>query len=312
MNRKISRSTFLAGVGAAAATAAVAGPEMFLVEASGGPIRIGARNFTEEQIAGWLYSEILSHHGIKVQTNVGFGTENEIFTALKSSSLDVVPDYLGNGLVDLNQVYRPGTSPYQVWVHVNKEFKKKHFGVVLLNPAYKFNDQNVFVTTHKFSKKHHVKTLSDLAHQAPHIRFEVLLECTQRTDCLIGFNKIYHPKKFKEFASPSSGTTPNNGPFYGDLISGKFDVVQGYGVTDSAIFHYHFLPLKDDKHMFPPDQMTPFVRPSVAHGKVKRYLNALAPYLTNANFRKMNAEVDFGGKQPQAVARAFLKHHHLI
>lgn len=315
MNNAKTGNRILAGVVAAVAALAIAVPQMLTVQASNSPVRIAARNFTEEQIAGYLYSELLSAHGVKVQTNFGFGTEAAIFSALKGGQEDVVPDYLGNGLVDLNQVYTPGTSPYQVWIHVKRAFKKK-WRLTLLNPAYKFNDQNVFVTTKKKSKKFHLKTLSNLAKHAHRLRFEVMLECTQRTDCLKGFEKVYHagPKKFKQFADPSGSTSPNNPPFYDDLLNNKFDVVQGYGRTDAQIAKYHLVPLKDNKHMFPPDQMTPFVTRSIAksHPKVKRYLNALDPYLTNKNFSNMNAKVAFGGKQPQAVAHHFLKHHHLI
>lgn len=308
-----SRTRAMTSMGAVGAAILLAAAQIIPVQAGTGTVRVAARSFTEEQIAGYLYSELLSAHGVKISTNFGFQTEPDIFTALKSGAVDLVPDYLGNGLVDLNQVYRPGTSPQKVWSRVNKAFKKK-WKIELLDPAYKFNDQNVFVTTKAISRKYHLKTLSDLARLAPKLRFEVMLECTQRTDCLLGFDKIYHPKKFKLFADPSGSTSPTNPPFYDDLTSGKFDVVQGYGTTDAQIAKYHLVALKDNKSMFPPDQMTPFVRVSVARAnpRIARYLNRLATRLTNANFAAMNAQVAFGGKQPQTVAHTFLKKHHLI
>jgi osmoprotectant transport system substrate-binding protein len=277
-------------------------------------ITVAARNFTEEQIAGNLYGQLLQAHGFNVKLNTGFDTEESIFSALRSGSVDVVPDYLGNGLVDLNKVYHPGKKAWKVWHSINNAFKKKHWHVTLLKFAYKFNDQNVFATTQANSKKFHLKTLSDLAKKAPKLSFEVMQECTTRTDCLKGFDKIYKPKKFKSFADPSSATTPSNPPFYGDLTSGKYDVVQGYGTTDAQISHFNLVPLTDNKKMFPPDQMTPFVRNKALnqHPEIRTWLNKLEPLLTNKNFSHMNAQVAFGGKLPANVAHKFLKSHHLL
>jgi len=301
----------ITSIGVVAAALVLAGSQLVPVSASG-TVSVGARSFTEEQIAGYLYSEILSAHGVSTSTNVGFGTESEMFTALSSGAVDVVPDYLGNGLVHLNQVYRPGKTVQQVWNHVNHVFKKD-YSIELLQPAMKFDDQNVFVTTKAISKKYGLKTLSDLARLAPKLKFEVMYECTTRTDCLIGFDDVYHPKKFKQLADPTSGTSPNNPPFYGDLLSGKFDVVQGYGTTDPQIAKYHLVPLKDNLRMFPPDQMTPFVRESTAaaNPKIAEWLDKLSAVLTTKNFTQLDVE-GYNGEQPQAVAHAFLKQKGLL
>jgi glycine betaine/choline ABC-type transport system substrate-binding protein len=302
---------FVVAVGTIAAVAALACAQLIPVQASGS-VAVGARSFTEEQIAGWLYSEMLSAHGIKTSTNVGFTQESEMLTALETGTVSVVPDYLGNGLVDLNQVYKPGTSPKKVLAQVNKAFKKK-WKIELLTPAYRFNDQNVFVTTKAISKKYGLKTMSDLARLAPKLSFEVLHECTLRTDCLVGFNKVYRPKKFKNLVDGGTGTSPNNPPFYDDLTSRKYDVVQGYGDTDPQIVRDHLVRLTDNKHLFPPDQMTPFVTQAIvkAHPSIVKLLDRLSATLTNHDFANMDA-LGYGGEQPQTVAHNYLKRRHLI
>ncbi|HZT97857.1 MAG TPA: glycine betaine ABC transporter substrate-binding protein [Chloroflexota bacterium] len=297
-------------------------------QAASTTIRIGARGFPEEQIAGYLYSELLSAHGFKVSLDESFGgAESVIFAPLKNKQLDVVPDYLGNGLVDLNQVYKPGTSPKTVYKNVNAAFKKK-FKLELLTPAYKFNDQNVFVTTKAKSKKFGLKTLANFASKAKKLRVEVLQTCATRTDCLVGFNQVYHPKglkkcnskknagcEFKKFSTSVNGTdTGTENPFYGDLRKGLYDVVQGYGTTDAQIAHFKLVRLKDTKSLFPPDQLVPFVGQSVAKAQPKMvtWLDKLSAVLTTSNFSKMNAQDVFGGQLPQNIAHSFLKKHHLI
>lgn len=302
----------------AAALVVVATVSMFAAQTASSlakpSIRVASRNFTEEQIAGNLYAQLLSAHGIPATLDSSYGPESAIFGALKSGQVDVVPDYLGNGLVDLGKIYRPGTSVANVLKTVNTGFRNKGWAVQLLQPALKFNDQNVFVTTKKVASKFSLKTLSDLAKQANKIRIEVLQECTTRADCLLGFNKVYKPKKWKQIVDPSGGTTPVNPPFYGDLTHKKFDVVQGYGTTDAQIAHFQLVPLQDNKSLFPPDQMTPFIGTGVnqSNPKIGQLLAKLDKKLTNANFAKMNARVAFGGKLPAQVAHDFLKAQKLI
>lgn len=301
--------------GAVAATfvavIALTGTQFIPVRASGPTIVIGARNFAEEQIAGYLYGDVLSAHGYTVSVQEGFGTEDSIFTALKSGSIKAAPDYLGNGLVDLNKVYKVGRTPAQVRANINKAFKR--FNIELLTPSAKFNDPNVFVTTKAVSKKYGLKNFPDLARLAPKLSLEVLHECTLRTDCLLGFNAIYHPKAFKKSADPVSATDQNNQPFYDDLITGKFNVVQGYGATDPQIPKYHLLRLIDNKHVFPPDEMTPFVNTSLVkkHPSIAKWFDKVSAALTTDNYTKMDAKV-YAGSPPQQVADAFLKAHHLM
>ena len=147
--------------------------------------------------------------------------------------------------------------------------------------------------------------MSDLARLAPKLSIEVLQECTTRLDCLKGFDKVYHPKKFKKTADPVGG---NSGPFYADLLNGSFDVVQGYGRTDPQISQDHLVPLKDDKGLFPPDNMTPFVNATFAskHASLAKWLNKLDSLLTNKNFAHMDA-LGYGGEPVQEVADNFLK-----
>jgi len=313
MKNNGSRLRVLTAVVTCIAVLSLFATQAFTVQAKA-PIKIAARDFTEELIAGSLYSELLTAHGIPNTLDTSFSLESTIFSALTSGSEDLVPDYLGNGLVDLNKAYTAGTSVAKVYNYVNKQFAKKGWHVKLLSPAYKFNDQNVFVTTKKLSTKWGLTTLSDLAKDSKKISLEIMQECATRSDCLPTFNKVYKPGKWKKIADPVNGTTPNNPPFYGDLLSGKFDVVQGYGTTDAQISHFHLVALTDDKHMFPPDQMTPFIGSAVAKANpaIATWLKKLDADLTNANFSHMNAEVAFGKQLPAKVAHAFLKAHMLL
>ncbi len=309
MSTKITRGKFLAGAGAGAAALAVTGPEMFLVEASDKPIIIGTKNFTEENIAAYLYYELLTHLGLRVDDPLkhSFGSTSLIHEALIHDQIDMYPEYTGTGLVAvLGKQFKPGESPHKVFTIVKNAYKRK-WNLVWLNPAA-MNDPNAFGTSKAKAKKFHLKTLSDLAHHASQIRLTVLQECTQREDCLLGYDKVYHHKAWKEL-----NTVGSSGLLYQALNSGNADVIQVFG-TDAGIITYDVQVLVDDKNFFPPYQMAPVVHPKLLkkHPKVRNYLNGLAPHLTNHAFQKMNLQVDGQGKKPRAVAHAFLKKHKLI
>src|SRR5947209_16852359 len=118
MSRAISPRRVIASVGVIVGVASLVASQILTVQAST-TIRVAARGFTEDQISGYLFSQLLSAHGFNTTINTSFGSESSIFSALSSGNVDVVPDYLGNGLVDLGQVYTPGTSPQKVLKNVN-------------------------------------------------------------------------------------------------------------------------------------------------------------------------------------------------
>ncbi len=308
MSNGISRRTFIGGVGAGAAALAVVGPGALVGEAAKKPaVRIGSKGFTEENIAGYLYAELLQSAGIKVDTShFGNQTAQQLNTELIHNEIDLYPEYTGTGLFDiLDYKTLPSHNPHKIWQIVASKYKSK-WDLIWLNPA-PMDDANGFAVTKKTAKKYHLKTLADLGKESSKLRIQVLQECTTRNDCLLGLDSEYHAK-FKSVTTFSTQTF-----LYKDIVDGSTDVIQVF-TTDAQIHQYGLVVLTDNKNFFPPYQLSPVCRAQIlkTYPKIKTELDKLAPHLTTHAFRKMNYAVVVGNKSAQSVARAFLKQHHLI
>ena len=308
MTDKVSRRTFIGAAGVGAAAVAVAGPEMFMVEAAGKPaIRIASKGFTEVNIAGWLYALVLQHHGMKVDTShFAPQTAVQVNQAMIHGDIDLYAEYTGTGLFDiLNYKKLPSHDPHKIWLIVNQKFRKK-WNIVWLDPA-PMNDSNAFAVTPKTASKYHLKTLSDLARQSHNLSIAVLAECTTRNDCLLGLQRGYHAK-FKSVSAPGG-----QGVLYQQIEQGAVDVIQVFS-TDGQIPEFHLKVMTDNKRFFPPYQLAPVARGHIlkTYPKMTNYLNQIHNYLTTKAFQKMNYEAAAQGKKEEDIARAFLKKHHLI
>src|SRR5947199_9041259 len=63
--------------------------------ASGAPIRLGAKNFTEQEILGEVYRQALVAKGFRVVLKSDVGSTEIIHRALRAGSLDMYPEYVG-------------------------------------------------------------------------------------------------------------------------------------------------------------------------------------------------------------------------
>jgi len=79
--------------------------------------------------------------------------------------------------------------------------------------------------------------------------------------------------------------------------------------TDGRLAQYGLTIIPDDKHLLPPYYAAPVVRSAVLkkHPEIKQALKPLLGTLNETTMAKLNAKVDIQGKQPKAVARAYLR-----
>jgi osmoprotectant transport system substrate-binding protein len=164
------------------------------------------------------------------------------------------------------------------------------------------NDSQALATTPAIAKKYGLKTLSDLARQAPSLRLASVPEFTHRPDGLVGLQKAYGGFRFASIKYFAIGLK------YKALLDGYMDVAVAFG-TDGQIDADHLVVLEDDKHFWPPYQVAPVVRDDALKRfpAMKAALNAVAPYVTDSAMRRLNWRVDGNHEEPADVARDFLQ-----
>jgi osmoprotectant transport system substrate-binding protein len=296
----VTRRTALVAVAALASSAALTA----CGGGSAGPsVAVGSKDFTEELILGEMYAQILEHNGFAVARKLDLGGTQVAMEALQRGDIDLYPEYTGTALItELKQ--KPGKDAAANYAAVKSAYATR-YDLTWLKPA-PFNDTQALATTQALADRYHIVTLSQLAVAAPQLRLGAIPEFTKREDGLPGLQKAYGGFHFKDVKLFDIGLK------YKALESGQVDVVVAFG-TDGKLDVDHLHVFVDDKHFWPDYQVAPVVRAATLakFPAIATHLDPLAPLLTDAVMRGLNAQVDGAKKDPADVARDFLTAHGL-
>jgi len=91
------------------------------------------------------------------------------------------------------------------------------------------------------------------------------------------------------------------------------DVISGFS-TDGRIRAYNLKTLEDNRNYFPPYEAAPVVRQAILnkYSEIRKSLAQLENQISNEEMTAMNYQVDEEKKQPEEVAREFLKNKGFI
>src|SRR4051794_18493513 len=263
-------------------------------------VTIGSKNFTEEFILGQIYAQALKAAGYKVKTQLNLGSEQIALRALKSKQVDAYPEYTGTALTSFfkmkaTDVPHDETQAYDL---AKTNFAKSNLTAL---PPTPFTDSNGVGMAKAKAAKLGITKISDLKDKAKALTFYGTPECPQRPDCLLGLEDVYG-LKFKKVVAvdPSLRHTV--------LDKGQADVSIVY-TTDGQIAQGKETLLEDDKHMFPPYNVT------LVFDQAK--LSALGPDaaetialvqkgLTTEAMQELNSRVDIDKQTPAKVAKDYL------
>lgn len=291
-------------VGRRSALTAIAGLALTATGcAHGGPgsaaVKVGSKNFTEELILGEMYAQMLEHAGIKVDRRLDLGSVEVAMAALQRGDIDLYPEYTGTALLVVLKL-PPMTDRVETFETVKREYERR-FRLTWLRPA-PMNDSQALATTPAVAAKYGLKTLSDLAREAPKLRLASVPEFTDRPDGLAGLRKAYGGFQFASIRYIAIGLK------YKALLDGDVDVAVAFG-TDGQIAADHLVVLDDDKRFWPPYQVAPVVRDEAlaTFPSIRPALDSLAPHITDAVMRNLNWRVDGNHEEPADVARDFLR-----
>jgi osmoprotectant transport system substrate-binding protein len=293
----VSRAHALAALASTAALAAC-GPR------GPAPIAIGSKDFTEELLLGEMYAQILEKHGLPVTRKLNLGGTQVAMAALQRGDIDIYPEYTGTALINVLKIIpsSDASDAYDaphIFIKVQQAYRQR-FNLEWLKPA-PMNDSQALATTRAISQRYGIRTLSDLSKAAPQLRLGAVPEFTKREDALPGLQRAYGGFRFKDIKLFDIGLK------YKALETGQVDVVVAFG-TDGQIQADNLVVFIDDKHFWPAYQVAPVVRRATLdrYPLIEKYLDALAPHLTDNVMRALNFNVDGAKQEPADVARQFL------
>lgn len=268
----------------------------------GRPVVVASKPFGESYLLCELFAQLLESRGITVDRRPGLGATQIAFGALRTSAIDVYPEYTGTGLVAVlhdSLTDSLAADPQRVFARVSRRFQAE-FGVLWL-PPLGFQNTFAIAVTRQTAARLHLRTLSDLARESSHVTAGFTADFIGRPDGLAGLRKVYGlaPAGVKPLAPAVK---------YQALATGAVDVVDGYS-TDGLLARYDLVTLDDDRHFFPPYEAAALVSPRIAKDRpdVIGILTQLSGRLDVATMRALNRRIEVDGTPVAVVAAEQLR-----
>src|ERR1700753_1850700 len=266
-------------------------------------LKIGSKNFPEQEILGEIYTQALAAAGYKAKSDLSLGSETVAIKTLKSGQISGYPEYASTALTSFF-----GLEPEEVpsdadeaWEKANAEFEKE--GLEAFEPT-PFASANAVGLLKSTAEKYNLKTVSDLEGVSEKLSLYGSPECRQRIDCLAGLEKLYG-LKFKEF-KPAD-------------ISLRYTVLEKEQADLAILFttdpqlaaeKEKFVILEDDKKVFPAGNIIFVTQKKVAEEAGPDYQKTIENVqsgLTLKVMQELDARVELERKSPAEAASAYLE-----
>ena len=268
------------------------------------PIRIGAKNFTEQAILGELYRQALTAAGFEVVLKSEVGSTEIIHRALRRGALDMYPEYVGVLLSEVAKVRSRPRSAAAAYEVARKFEQKGGFTMLAQTP---FSDSNALGVKPEFAERHDLRSIADLRRLKGTVKIGALPEFQTRFEGLDGLREVYGLRNLRVRVVESDGR-------YSALDAGDVDVASVF-TTEAQLAGDEYVVLDDPRGLFASGHVAPIIRDEVlkVHGpRLQTAIDAVSKALTTPAMREMNAAVDIGGRKPADVAAEFLRVNKLV
>ena len=264
-------------------------------------VRVGSKNFTEQEIVGELVAQLLEQRtDLRVERKFGLGGTGLCHAAMMAGELDIYVEYTGTAL--LNVLHLPLNADHDEVFRIVSEAYRSQFGLEWL-PPIGFNNTYAITVTDSRATAEGWREISDLKDGAAHLSAGFTHEFMERPDGYPGLQQVYGIR----FGSVRD---LEPGLMYDVVAGGQVDVICAFA-TDGRISAYSLRVLRDDRRLFPPYQAAPVVRSALlgAHPEIRAALADLSGTINDQTMRDLNYAVDVGGRRPAAVAVEWIRRY---
>jgi len=263
-------------------------------------IRVGSKNFTEQVVLGEIIAQHLEHRlQKKVKRQLNLGGTLLAHGALVNQEIDVYPEYTGTALTAILKD-PPDSDPARVLTRVRSEYARR-FKIEWLDPLG-IDNTFAMVVNGADARAKHLENLTDAATVNAPWALGVGYEFQQRPDGLAALDRTYH------LHWTGSPQTMDLGLLYKALGGNQVTMIAA-NATDGLLSKLDLKVLADDKHAFPPYQV------SIAASQdrlrdtpgMREALQELSGKFTNQTMQQINYQVDGEHRPVSQVAAEFLK-----
>ena len=259
-------------------------------------ITMGDKNFEEQYILGFLYSDALKAKGYTVNLKPDIGSSEIIDKALTSGQINMYPEYTGV-IYQVLAGHNDNPPTAKVTYDVSQQFEQSR-GFTLLDQT-PFQDADGVATTKAYAAQHQLKTIADLKNVGS-FSYGGPPENLNRLQGVLGLQQEYGLTNLK-FVPLTSGAQ------YQALDGGQVNSIAIF-TTDGQLLSNKYAVLDDTKHIFGFQNVAPLVKTTLLQSEGPAFaqtLNAVSAKLTFAAIQQMNQAVVSAHQTPEAVAKQF-------
>lgn len=313
MARTNTRRSLLTTVGAIG-LGSLAGCSSLVGGNGGGSIAIGSKQFTEQQLLGYMsYHTLDENTDLDVVDEVGLGGTTTNFQALQEGEIDTYWEYTGTAWLTLPPQHDEVISdPQEIYDRVKSEFEEEH-GITFLDRA-PFDNTYVLLANPNWQSEVGIETMSEFASyvQEGNTDLTVVMnaEFQDRSDGWPGLVEHY---EFADAASELDIQNVGSGLTYQIIGEGEAEVGMGFN-TNPNVPRYDLVVLEDDRGFFPVYNPAPMVTMDTLEDNeaMREPLNELVATLSTDTIRQLNRRVSIDDEDASEVARDHLSSNGLI
>ena len=268
-------------------------------------IVIGAKDFTEQFILGYILQALIEEHtdfNTRVVSNLPTWM---LFQSLSQpgGEVDIYIEYTGTIVGNIFGDTTP-RSPDETF-RIAREGLRDRYNVRMLD-RIGFNNTYTLSVRPDTAQQFNLRTISDLARVSSQLTFGGTMEFLQREDGMLGLRRVYNLEFGNEVSI--SGVLR-----YTAIMQDDTQVTDAFS-TDGMLLRFNLVVLEDDLEFFPAYHAAVLMLEETAQRfpQLVEVSNMLTGVLDDQSMRRLNYLVDGEQQSPQAVARNFLREAGLI
>ncbi|MCP2288344.1 glycine betaine ABC transporter substrate-binding protein [Nocardia amikacinitolerans] len=280
-------------------------------ELEGVTITVGSKDFSEQNILGYLIEFAMVAAGANVRDLTNIQGSNSLRDAQLHGQVDVAYDYTGTGWINYLGNEIPVPSELGQFEAVRDADRSEH-GMAWTAMA-PMNNTYALVTSSRTAEQTGVRTLSDYARlietDPAAAATCVGTEFNVRQDGYPGMARKYDidvgkvRKQIMQDALVYQATADAGQCRFGSVAA-----------TDGRIPALNLVLLQDDRAFFPKYNAALVLRADFheAHPRIAEIMTPISALLTNEVITELNRQVDVDGREPAEVARDWLVEHGFV
>ncbi|MET9029478.1 glycine betaine ABC transporter substrate-binding protein [Nocardia sp. NPDC004168] len=274
-------------------------------ELEGVQVTVGSKDFTEQNILGYLIEFALSAAGAEVRDLTNIQGSNSVRDAQLHGQIDLAYDYTGTGWINYLGNETPVPDEIGQFQAVRDADLAAHG--MLWTALAPMNNTYALVMSARTAQETGVRTLSDYARLAAADPAAAAIcvgtEFNVRQD---GFPGL--ARKYEIDASKVRKQIVQDAVVYQATADGRQCRFGSVAATDGRIPALNLILLQDDRGFFPKYNAALVMRRSFAeaHPQVDTILTPISQRLTNEAITELNRQVDVDGREPAEVARDWM------